>query len=130
MNKNKKSYVINAATNMPTSMRFVMIAMMNNFVINTRRHRMTESIYEKVAKRIANEVGGKCYANGDENWIVESKHKKDWTIDYADDPANKDLNKKWMVEAYNDYKLEVQMHPLEAMRLIKLEDAQDGKRSI
>ena len=94
MNKNKKSYVINAATNMPTSMRFVMIAMMNNFVINTRRHRMTESIYEKVAKRIANEVGGKCYPEGPENWIVESKHKKHWASDYADDPANKDLNKK------------------------------------
>ena len=83
---------------------------------------MTESIYEKVAKKIANEVGGKCYAApNNESWVVESKHKKDWTVAYAFNEANNDPNQKYVLEPYDDYKLMVSMHIVEAQRILKEE---------
>ena len=87
------------------------------------------SIYEKVAKKIANEVGGKYYPASrfpidcpdNESWVVESKHKKDWTVAYAFNEANNDPNQKYVLEPYDDYKLIVAMHIVEAQRILKEE---------
>jgi hypothetical protein len=79
-----------------------------------------KSLYESVAEKIAKQVGGTHYiAANKESWVVESKHKKDWTVDYAVNEANNDPNQRYVLEPYDEYKLLVSMHIVEAQKHLR-----------